>query len=166
MKKIVLLLILIFIVSGCGCTILRCSKGYTYNKELNRCEKITTREAKFEYYCKEDRTLEGTKCVYEIIKDPEIKYECPNGYYMFGNECRIGVVDTRVCQANEGYLNGECYPNTERMINYICDVQSELVDTKCVRIVFDTPYTRYVCNENEELKSKACILTETIKPRY
>ena len=162
--KFVLIFLIIIFVSGCGCSKkIKCPKDYTL--EANLCVKTITRKALIDYYCDKGE-LQGIRCVWETkTTKPEIIDECPKDYYVFGNECRKGVVDTEKCAVNETYKDAICYPNVPVEKNYKCNIGSYLKETECYVEEFSVASTKYVCNSDEELKGDNCLKKETVNPK-
>lgn len=68
-----------------------CNKsGGTYDSNKDTCYKVkeVSSNAKLEYYCTGDLTLEGDKCVKYYSLDAFYKYTCPDGYTLYVNKCR------------------------------------------------------------------------------
>ena len=167
MKKIVLLILVIILLTGCGCSKkLKCPSDFSLDEESNKCMKITKRKAELELYCDiEEKRLEGNKCFWEQITNATLTYKCPEEYYLYGNECRKGIPDEDKCGANRGYLNGTCFSYVSPTPTYTCDFGKTLRGSECVIELSSIASTRYICYDDETLQGSNCNKTEIVDPK-
>jgi len=113
--KIVLLIIFIFVLSGCG-----------------------------EYTCPDGYTLNGKSCSKDINTDVLVKYECPENYELISGECQMTITAdataSKYCDKGYEYSDGICILVDKKAAaaKTYC-ISGTLKDGLCYEVQYSTP---------------------------
>lgn len=135
MKKIILIMFLIILMTGCSN--IECPKDSI--KDNNKCYKFTYKDPEEKLTCLTDYELIDNKCIKTEKRKAQYINDCPNGYTMQNNSCiKVESTSFKVTKSCSGYygllIDDRCYSisNMEfQKYYYMCGADGTLESNYC-----------------------------------
>lgn len=148
----------------------KCSRG-TYDYTDRMCH--YSESAKFAYACSQGELTGNNTCVYTTVdtKNAVIKYGCPVGYTVVGNQCAktsgVAATPKYTCTDDMVLKNGKCYVtiSADAVGTYACPDGYILSGGTCVEEDLPTPVKKYSCSRVYTLNGGKCEKYEIVKSK-
>jgi len=180
----VLVLVLLFTVTGCGSNEisesnkkveeLKCDDGYV--KKDDRCVKVEFLDVTYVYECPENAKLNSNSLTCKLITESiaaKNKKTCPSGYKLSGSKCTmtqtVPYTITEVCFGGGVLQGGVCkYFDAYGHLDYShdpakkkdCPTGYSDTGSKCGKTTSVNATNNYSCSEGYELSGSNCIKTQ------